>query len=284
MIIAVCLLSAALVTLIIVWACAASSNGQPAKFEIKTKADAAILRKLGQGGMGTVSVMMHSKTGQLCACKTTGGSARNKPYLLKEIEMLKTLNHKHIVSYLGSFNESGEVQLFLEYAAHSVEKLLQDCRRAFHGVMPSACRTYAKQILLGLHYLHTNKIVHADLKPGNILLTPEGVIKISDFGTAKKMTGDALPKSGISSGLYTAPEVRAHKPHGTAADIWSFGMTLREMVTGQRPSTARLNGCPNNLKDIIEQCLESDPKKRPTTADLLKHEYFGSSTLASEKK
>merc|ERR1712098_506359 len=226
--------------------------------------------------MGTVCLMM-SKDGQIYAQKTTGGKPDMEVFLLQEIEMLKSLDHKHVVEYRGSYNEDGDIALFMENCAMSLEKLLEDPNKS--EVWSDACRSYATQILSGLHYLHVKeRVVHADLKPGNVLLDAHGCIKISDFGTAIRMTGDSIPLDvKIVSGMYTCPEVRVrNESYGTAADIWSFGMTLRQMVTGQPPSADPLKKCPAYLKDIIERCLEDEPSKRPSTADLLSMKYFGS--------
>ena len=163
-------------------------------------------------------------------------------------------------------------------------------------------KLYAKQLLSGLDYLHENKIIHKDIKGANILVETNGVVKLSDFGCSifieKTLTLylQENKDNGIQGSIpWMAPEVIRQTKYGRKSDIWSFGCTILEMITGKPPwfgynfdnSVAAIMkiGCSNeipaipenistNLKDFLLECLQRDPENRSSVKNLLSHQFL----------
>uniref|UniRef100_A0A3Q0S9H3 Mitogen-activated protein kinase kinase kinase 19 n=1 Tax=Amphilophus citrinellus TaxID=61819 RepID=A0A3Q0S9H3_AMPCI len=185
--------------------------------------------------------------GQLIAVKqvildSTDTDAAKKEYnrLQGEVELLKTLRHINIVGFLGTSLHQHAVSIFMEYIpGGSIASIIH----RFGPLPERVLALYTHQILEGVAYLHVNRVIHRDLKGNNVMLMPTGVIKLIDFGCARRLScihhtacnSVDLLKSVHGTPYWMAPEVINETGYGRKSDIWSVGCTVFEMATGKPP-------------------------------------------------
>lgn len=208
---------------------------------------------IGQGSFGSVYLALHAVTGELLAVKqvetpspgaNSQTDARKKSMieaLKREISLLRDLRHANIVQYLGCSSSAEHLNIFLEYVpGGSVQTMLNS-----YGALPEPLvRSFVRQILNGLSYLHNRDIIHRDIKGANILVDNKGTIKISDFGISKKLEASNILNGANNnknrpslqgSVFWMAPEVVKQTSYTRKADIWSLGCLVVEMMTGAHP-------------------------------------------------
>lgn len=251
---------------------------------------------IGRGTFGHVYVGFNNESGEMCAMKEVtlfmddAKSKESAKQLGQEISLLRQLRHQNVVQYYGCEMVDDKLYIYLEYVSGgSIHKLLQE----YGQFGEPAIRSYTQQILSGLAYLHAKKTVHRDIKGANILVDPNGRVKLADFGMAKHITGQSCPLSFRGSPYWMAPEViKNMNGCNLAVDIWSLGCTVLEMATSKPPwsqyegiaamfkigNSKELPTIPDHLsdegKDFIRQCLQRDPSKRPSAAELLQHPFI----------
>ncbi|KAH1259319.1 Mitogen-activated protein kinase kinase kinase ANP1 [Glycine max] len=257
---------------------------------------------IGCGAFGQVYVGMNLDSGELLAVKQVLIAASNATKekaqahikeLEEEVKLLKDLSHPNIVRYLGTVREEDTLNILLEFVpGGSISSLLGK-----FGAFPEAViRTYTKQLLLGLEYLHKNGIMHRDIKGANILVDNKGCIKLADFGASKQVVELATisgAKSMKGTPYWMAPEVILQTGHSFSADIWSVGCTVIEMATGKPPwsqqyqqevaalfhigTTKSHPPIPDHLsaaaKDFLLKCLQKEPILRSSASELLQHPF-----------
>lgn len=262
---------------------------------------------IGQGSFGSVYLALHSVTGELMAVKQVDmpSKAVNEvdkrkenmvAALRREIDLLRTLNHPHIVQYLGSNCKDDKFNIFLEYVAGgSVAAMLN----SYGKLKEPLIRNFVRQILDGLSYLHSKDIIHRDIKGANVLVDNKGNIKISDFGISKRVEVSSLAQptklnnrtSLQGSVFWMAPEVVKQTSYTRKADIWSLGCLIVEMFTGEHPfpncnqlqaifqigamaKPATPEDCSDEAKAFLDMTFEHDFEKRPSADDLLQEEFL----------
>jgi Tol biopolymer transport system component len=250
-----------------------------------------IERLLAVGGMGEVYCARDTTLGRDVAIKILGRHFTADPERLarfeREARMLAAFNHPNIGAIYGLETANGVRALVLELVEG--ETLADRIRR---GPAPiTAALTIARQIADALDAAHEKGIIHRDLKPANIKVTPDGVVKVLDFGLAKAATGEShspmVTVAGTQAGTilgtaaYMSPEQARGQPVDKRTDIWAFGCVLYEMLTGQvafagetvsdtiatilgrEPDWAALPATtPPLVGRLLQRCLEKDPKRR----------------------
>ncbi|XP_053188916.1 mitogen-activated protein kinase kinase kinase 4 isoform X2 [Scomber japonicus] len=253
--------------------------------------------KIGEGQYGKVYTCINVDTGELMAMKEIRFQPNDHKTIKEtadELKIFEGIKHPNLVRYFGVELHREEMYIFMEYCD---EGTLEEVSRL--GLQEHVIRLYSKQITTAINVLHEHGIVHRDIKGANIFLTSSGLIKLGDFGCSVKLRNNTHTMPGevnstLGTAAYMAPEVitRAKgEGHGRAADIWSLGCVLIEMVTGKRPwheyehnfqimykvGMGHKPPIPEKLstegKDFLGHCLESEPKRRWTASMLLDHTF-----------
>uniref|UniRef100_A0A671S1S4 non-specific serine/threonine protein kinase n=1 Tax=Sinocyclocheilus anshuiensis TaxID=1608454 RepID=A0A671S1S4_9TELE len=252
-----------------------------------------IIGELGDGAFGKVYKAQNKETGALAAAKVieTKSEEELEDYMV-EIDILASCNHQYIVKLLDAFFYDNNLSIMIEFCpGGAVDATMLELDR---GLEEPQIRVICKQMLEALQYLHSMKIIHRDLKAGNILLTLDGDIKLADFGVSAKNTKTLQRRdSFIGTPYWMAPEVvmcetMKDAPYDYKADIWSLGITLIELAQiepphhelnpmrvllkiakSEPPTLEQPAKWSMEFKDFLKKALDRNPETRPTTAQLL---------------
>jgi serine/threonine protein kinase len=197
-----------------------------------------ILKEIGRGGMGIVYQGRHTTIGQIVAIKALGAEWGAQPDMrnrfVNEAKSQALLNHPNVVNLYNFFEEDGKSYLVMEYIdGDTIERIIKKV-----GLIPSdRCVRIFKQVLNGIGSAHAKGIIHRDIKPSNIIVSKDGVVKITDFGIAKIATDFQKTQTGIKVGTlsYMSPEYIKGNALTHLTDIYALGITLYQMVTGTLP-------------------------------------------------
>ncbi len=254
--------------------------------------DYEILSVLGLGGMGKVYKVRNLISDRVEAMKillpdlTSHQSLADR--FLREIRLLASLNHPNIASLRTALTHDNQLVMIMEFVEG--ETLANRLSRA--PISTAEAVDYSDQILSALSYAHKQNIIHRDIKPANMMLTPQGVVKLMDFGIARSSSDGTLTSTGTTLGSlnYMPPEQVRGESADARSDIYSFGVSLYELLTGKLPfqgdsqyslMTAHLNqvpaapitmrlDLPPSLNEIILMAMAKDPAQRFQSADALR--------------
>jgi eukaryotic-like serine/threonine-protein kinase len=256
--------------------------------EIKRIGDYEILSELGAGGMGRVYKVRNTISDRIEAMKILlpdlAGRQELAARFLREIKLLASLNHPNIAQLRTAFTNNNQLVMIMEY----VEGVSMATHLSGAPIPIAEALNYIDQVLNALSYAHQQNVVHRDIKPGNMMLTPQGVVKVMDFGIARSDSDLTLTMAGTSLGTvnYMSPEQVKGEATDPRSDLYSVGVCLYEMVTGQKPfsagsdfsiMTAHVNqtpkapvelqpGVPAALNQIILIAIAKEPARRFQTA------------------
>ncbi|WIA41543.1 hypothetical protein OEZ86_008912 [Tetradesmus obliquus] len=216
-----------------------------------------VIDLVGEGSFGKVYKGRRRCTGQITAMKFIvkhGKSEKDIRNLRQEIEILRQLRHENIIQMLDAFETKTDFCVVTEFAQGELFEILEDDQCLPEEVVQSI----AKQLVRALHYLHSNRIIHRDMKPQNILIGSGGTVKLCDFGFARAMSCNTMVLTSIKgTPLYMAPELVQEQPYNHTVDLWSLGVILYELFVGQPPFYT------NSIYSLIHHIVK-DPVKFPT--------------------
>lgn len=259
-----------------------------------------LLEIIGRGKFGTVHKAVDVDTRQVIAIKILNLDTDSEEVkdIQQEIRFLSNLKSvPNITHYFGSYLNGHKLWILMDYCAGgSVRTLLKP--GPLHEKYISVV---ARELFIALQFIHEHGVIHRDIKAANILISREGRVKLCDFGVAAQLTSTALKRTTMAGTPYwMAPEVITEgATYNAKADIWSTGITIYEMATGNPPYSdkdalramqlitqhepPRLEGRQYGplLKEIIAICLEEKPDLRPTAEDVLKSKFIKSSRTFS---
>ncbi|KAL4673270.1 hypothetical protein H8959_017204 [Pygathrix nigripes] len=230
------------------------------------------IRDLGEGHFGKVSLYCYDPTndgtGEMVAVKALKADCgpQHRSGWKQEIEILRTLYHEHIVKYKGCCEDQGEksLQLVMEYVP--LGSLRDYLPR--HSVGLAQLLLFAQQICEGMAYLHAQHYIHRDLAARNVLLDNDKLVKIGDFGLAKAVPEGheyyRVREDGDSPVFWYAPECLKECKFYYASDVWSFGVTLYELLTHCDSSQS-----PPTVYHLMKNCWETEASFRPTFENLI---------------
>ncbi|KAJ6744041.1 PROTEIN KINASE RELATED [Salix purpurea] len=220
-----------------------------------------VIELVGEGSFGKVYKGRRKYTGQTVAMKFImkhGKTDKDIHNLRQEIEILRKLKHENIIEMLDSFESPQEFCVVTEFAQGELFEVLEDDK----SLPEEQVQAIAKQLVRALHYLHSNRIIHRDMKPQNILIGAGSVVKLCDFGFARAMsTNTVVLRSIKGTPLYMAPELVREQPYNHSADLWSLGVILYELFVGQPPFYT------NSVYALIRHIVK-DPVKYPDDMSL----------------
>lgn len=216
-----------------------------------------VIDLVGEGSFGKVYKGRRRCTGQITAMKFImkhGKSEKDIRNLRQEIEILRQLKHENIIQMLDAFETKTDFCVVTEFAQGELFEILEDDQSLPEEVVQGI----AKQLVRALYYLHHNRIIHRDMKPQNILIGANGIVKLCDFGFARAMSCNTMVLTSIKgTPLYMAPELVQEQPYNHTVDLWSLGVILYELYVGQPPFYT------NSIYSLIHHIVK-DPVKFPT--------------------
>jgi len=255
--------------------------------------DYEILGELGSGGMGRVYKVRNVISERVEAMKILlpdlAGRQELAARFLREIKVLASLNHPNIAQLRTALTIENQLVMIMEY----VEGTSLATRLEHGPIVMADALNYVSQVLDALSYAHQQHVIHRDIKPANMMLTPQGVVKLMDFGIARSEDTSSLTMSGTTLGSlnYMSPEQVKGLPTDARSDLYSLGISLYEMVTGQKPFNADSDyaimsahvkeaprppvelqpNLPPALNEIILMAIAKDPAQRFQSADAFRN-------------
>ena len=263
---------------------------------------------VGHGGMGNVYLAEDLRLpGRLCAIKEVQPEANASPeaqrqehnQFLREASLLAQLDHPNLPKVSDFFAESGRDYLVMDYVpGKNLKELIDESRIQGRQLDVDTVSGWVEQIMDSVSYLHSQQpaVLHRDIKPSNIKLTPDGRIKLVDFGLAKVMATDNSSTITVIQGRGTAyytplEQYGAESEHTNAkSDIYALGATLYHLLSGSpppeakerflnpavmRPLSAVNNSVPTSMSDAVDWGLEMHPDNRPESVEMFRRAFYG---------
>jgi serine/threonine protein kinase len=256
---------------------------------------------LGKGGMATVELARDAQLGRKVAIKRLFASLVDdgtfRARFLREARLAAGLSHPNLVAVYDAGEEGGVPYIVMEYVEGET---LAELMRRTGPLAPDRAVQILLQVCAGLEHAHAAGLIHRDIKPQNLLIRHDGVVKVADFGIARTLQATQLTQAGtvLGTAAYLAPEQAAAQPVTAAADIYSLGAVSYELLTGrtpyefdsladlaiaQRQPPPPIDGAPPELEQAVVRALAFRPEERPESAAAFARELGqDESTAATE--
>ncbi|KAJ3289167.1 Serine/threonine-protein kinase 25 [Borealophlyctis nickersoniae] len=254
------------------------------------------LERIGKGSFGEVYKGIDKRTGEVVAIKVLDLDTDDEEItdVQKEITMLSHCDSEYITRYRGSYLNRTKLWVIMDYAAGGSMRNIVSINALRSGPIEERhIAIIAREVLHALVYLHKSaSIIHRDVKAANILMTDDCKIKLCDFGVAGQITMSCVRRhSFVGTPYWMAPEIIKRAQYDFKADIWSLGITIIELATGNPPLAdqdpgkalfliprtrpARLEGnFSPAMKEFISLCLREEPEERPSAEELLRSKFI----------
>lgn len=252
---------------------------------------------LGKGGFAKCYELTDKETNAIYAGKVVSKAAlvrsHQKEKMAQEIQIHKSLSHKHVVGFHSYFEDEKNVYIILELCSR---RSLMEMHRRRKTLTEAEARYFLHQILLGCRYLVQQRVIHRDLKLGNLLLNERMELKIGDFGLATRIDFEGERKKTLcGTPNYIAPEILSKKGHSFEVDVWSIGCILYTLLVGHPPfETPTLketyvrikkndyhvpSAISNPARALIRRMLQPEPERRPNIDAILQDEFLSCGPL-----
>ncbi|KAM9800959.1 serine/threonine-protein kinase PAK 4 isoform 1-T1 [Neosynchiropus ocellatus] len=247
--------------------------------------------KIGEGSTGIVCIATVKTTGKLVAVKKMDlRKQQRRELLFNEVVIMRDYHHENVVEMYNSYLVGDELWVVMEFLEGGALTDIVTHTRMNEEQIATVCLS----VLKALSVLHTQGVIHRDIKSDSILLTHDGRVKLSDFGFCAQVSKEVQRrKSLVGTPYWMAPELISRLPYGQEVDIWSLGIMVIEMVDGEPPyfneaplkamkmirdnlppKLKNLHKVSPLLKGFLDRMLVRDPAQRATASELLKHPFL----------
>jgi NIMA (never in mitosis gene a)-related kinase len=202
--------------------------------------DFELVSELGRGTYGVVHKVRSKRDGKIyCMKRVKCGhlSPQRQREVLMEVLMLRRLNHKHVIGYYTSFVEKNSLYIVMEYAANGdLQRVLDQHKRSKTYVPEKKLWRILYELAQALQHLHSQRVIHRDIKIVNVFLDENHGVKLGDLGVSRALDGEEeLAQSRVGTPLYLAPELIKRQPYDYKADIWALGVLIYTMASLKGP-------------------------------------------------